>query len=168
MTRKTDVPVTRSAETPTRTPATAWPTFGNLRDEMERLFDAFEPGRLFERGAHTMPAAALAPAIDMIEKPDAYSITAELPGLDAKDVEVKVDDGTLTISGEKTEETAREEGTYHVNERRWGNFRRTVRLPRNVDRDKIDAKFAKGVLTVTLPKSAAALAAEKTIEVKAA
>ncbi|WP_102108057.1 Hsp20/alpha crystallin family protein [Oceaniglobus roseus] len=172
MSKKTHVPVTRGAERFPQSALSGWPGFGSLRDEMERLFDAFEPTRLFERGSPGTPAmfapAALSPAMDVVENDKSFSIAAELPGMEAKDVSVKISDGMLTISGEKTEESSREQDAYHVSERRWGSFRRSIRLPQNIDQEKIDAQFAKGVLTISLPKSEAALAAEKTIEVHAA
>ena len=172
MSTNANAPVTRGAERLPRSTQSGWSSFGSLRDEIERLFDFFEPARLFERGSAGTPAlfasTQLIPAIDLIENDRSFSVAAELPGMDVNDVAAKINDGVLTISGEKTEESSREQDAYHVNERRWGRFRRSIRLPRNIDENKIDAQFVKGVLTISLPTSEAALAAEKTIEVHAA
>jgi len=166
--RPTNVPVTRGA----RAPATSlgpWSGFGSLRDEMERLFDTFEPRLWFDRSfAESERSFLLCPAIDLVETEKDYAITAELPGLEADAVHVKVNNGTLTISGEKQEEKKEEDASHHLSERRWGSFQRTIRMPENVDYDTIYAQFSKGVLTIHMPKSKAALASEKVIKVKAA
>lgn len=171
MTKKTtDVPVTRSAG-----PAPAagpWPGFGNLREEMERLFDSFEPRHWFERAPAAFASlggeAMRNPAVDFSENHDGYTVTADLPGMEPDEITVKISNGTLTISGEKSSEETKEEDTYHLRERRWGSFMRSIRLPEDVDRDKIESEFTNGVLTVKMPKSEAALAAERTIAIKAA
>ena len=95
------------------------------------------------------------PAVDIIEKPEALVVTAELPGIAAKDVDVSVDDGILTISGEKEEEKKEgaEDSDYYLFERRYGSFRRSFTLPNAVDVDKISAEFDNGLLKVTLPKT---------------
>ncbi len=146
---------------------------GSLRSEVDRLFDQFMT-RAWARPFEVPPSAWLdqaigtaMPAVDVAEKDGGYEITAELPGLDAKNVQVQLAGETLTISGEKSEEKEEKDKNYHLSERRYGSFRRSFRLPPGVDAAKIDAKFDKGVLKVTLPKNAAA-AAPKTIEVKAA
>ena len=111
----------------------------------------------------------LAPALDLVEKNGGYVITAELPGLDEKNVEVKLSNGALTIRGEKKEETEKEGKEYHLSERRYGSFQRAFRVPEGADSGKIEASFRNGVLTVKLPKSAEAKASEKKkIDVKAA
>jgi len=99
--------------------------------------------------------------MDLVEKEDAYEITAELPGLDDKNVEIKLSNRTLTIRGEKSEEKEDKQKDYYLSERRYGSFQRSFQLPDGVDADKIDAKFTKGVLTVKLPKTAEAKKAEK-------
>ena len=108
------------------------------------------------------------PAVDIAESEKAYEITAELPGMDEKNIEVKVTDGSLTIKGEKQEEKEEKEKDYYLQERRYGSFERSFELPESVDPDKIEASFKKGVLTVTLPKKAEAQKPAKKIEVKAA
>lgn len=110
----------------------------------------------------------MAPAIDLAEKDKEYEITAELPGLDEKDVEIKLSNHSLTIKGEKKEEREEKQKDYYLSERRYGSFHRSFQLPEGVDADKIEATFAKGVLTVRLPKTVEAQKAEKKISIKAA
>ncbi len=107
------------------------------------------------------------PAVDIVERPDALVVTAELPGLMAKEVDVSVDDGVLTISGEKEEEKKEgaEDSQYYVFERRYGSFRRSFTLPNAVDVDKISAEFDNGLLTVVLPKTENVKARGKKISV---
>jgi HSP20 family protein len=107
------------------------------------------------------------PAVDIVEKPEALLVTAELPGMIAKDVDVSVDDGVLTISGEKEEEKKEgEENTeFYLFERRYGSFRRSFTLPNAVDVDKISAEFDNGLLKVTLPKTENVKAKGKKISV---
>ena len=133
--------------------------FTSLQREMDRLFDDF--GRGFERFA---PVAF--PKIDVAENDGEMEITAELPGLEEKDIEISVADNYLTVSGEKRTESERKDQAYSVSERSYGAFSRTVSLPSGVDPASIKATVAKGVLKVTVPKPASAKAAK--IEVKPA
>ncbi len=166
-----NVPVAQDTGSPEH-PVSPWTGFTSLRDEIERLFDAFEPRQWFDRRSAASGLAGrefpLCPAVDLTENEKSYSVTAELPGLEPDAIQVKVSNGTLTISGEKTEQKEEHDTSHHLSERRWGSFQRSIRMPENVDTDKIDAKFSNGVLTIQIPKSAAALASEKTISVKAA
>ena len=95
------------------------------------------------------------PAVDIAEGHDAYEVTAELPGVDEEDIEVKLANGSLMIKGEKQEQKE-EKKDYYLRERRFGSFERQFAVPDGVDIDKIEACFEKGVLTVTLPKGAGA------------
>lgn len=161
------LPVTKST-TPEKTEE--WTPFEGLRREIDRLFDDWRlPSRVlgFEVPRVSRAAWQVAPAMDVIEKDDAYEITAELPGLDEKDVEIKLSNHTLTIKGEKTEKKEERQTDYYLSERRYGSFQRSFRVPDGVATDKIDANFTKGVLTVKMPKTAEAKA-EKKIAVKAA
>jgi HSP20 family protein len=107
-----------------------------------------------------------APAIDMSEDDKAYKISAELPGLDAKDVDLSISGGTLVLKGEKRQEKEEKEKNYYFSERAYGSFQRAFELPSSVDRDKIAADFSKGVLTITLPKTPDAQKQQKKIDVK--
>ncbi|UDL90741.1 Hsp20/alpha crystallin family protein [Mesorhizobium sp. PAMC28654] len=160
-------------------PAGNWTApFESLRREVDRLFDDFHPfdfrlpstRSLFGRELPSLRNAdwPVAPAMDLVEKDKEYEITAELPGIDEKNVEIKLANHMLTIKGEKQEEKEQKDKDYYLSERRYGSFQRSFHLPEGVDADKIDASFAKGVLTVKLPKTAEAQKAEKKITVKAA
>jgi HSP20 family protein len=111
---------------------------------------------------------AKAPAVDVVEKDKAYEITAELPGMDESNIDVKFSDGVLSIKGEKKEEKEERKKDQYLSERRYGSFQRAFRVPDGVDADKIEANFKNGVLTVTLPKTAEAVRSEKKIEIKKA
>jgi HSP20 family protein len=93
------------------------------------------------------------PSLDIAEEGDSVIVKAELPGMTAGDVELSVDRNMLTISGEKKDESEQKDSNYYHVERRYGKFQRTISLPNEVDRDRIEAKMDNGVLTVTLPKS---------------
>jgi len=151
--------------------------FEALRHEVDRLFEDFDrdfwrtPFRnsMFdvEPFWRRQLAGAATPAVDVVEKDNAYEITADLPGHDEKDVEVRLSNGNLTIKGEKREEKEEKKEDYYLKERHFGSFERMFRVPDGVDADKIEAKFNKGVLTVTLPKKPEAQKPSKKIEVKA-
>jgi HSP20 family protein len=153
-----------------------WNPFESLRGEIDQTFENVGlgswPGALtwpmFQTDFFRDKAWDIAPAVDVAEKEKEFEITAELPGLDEKNVEVKLTNGTLTIKGEKKEEEkeVREKG-YYLSERRYGSFVRSFRVPEGVIADKIEANFAKGLLTIALPKIAEAQA-EKKVPVKAA
>jgi len=110
----------------------------------------------------------VAPAVDVAEHENAYDIVAELPGLDEKNVEVKVANGVLAIKGEKQEEKEEKQKDYYLRERSFGSFERSFQIPDGVDTDKITAVFKQGVLTVTMPKKPEVKQAAKKIDVKAA
>jgi HSP20 family protein len=170
----TPVDVKRSAPVPTASPD----AFQSLRSEMDRLFDRFTMGfgipplcRMFDTppGLHAESSFNLpTPSVDIAEEAGDYKLTAELPGMSEKDIELVVSGDTLTLKGEKKAETERKEKNYTLSERTYGSFRRSFYLPQGIDREKIDATFSKGVLTVTLPKTAAAAAEQKKIKVKEA
>lgn len=104
------------------------------------------------------------PAVDISEDTDNFYLNIDLPGMDKKDVKVRFEDGLLTLTGEKISEKEEKNVSYHRVERSYGKFERSFRVPNRIISDKIDAKFEKGVLTVTLPK--AEEAKPKEIEVK--
>jgi len=155
-----------------------WAPFESLRREIDRLFEAVMPGSwglplarpAFQIGLPWGQEVswAMSPAVDISEKEKEFEVSAELPGLSDKDVEVKLSNGNLVIKGEKKEEKEEREKDYYLSERRYGSFVRSFAVPDSVDAAKIEATFANGVLTVKLPKSAEARANEKKIEVKAA
>jgi HSP20 family protein len=144
----------------------------SLRGEMDRLFDRFgfpSLRRMLDMEPGFRPASSFsfsAPAIDMSEDDKAYKISAELPGLDAKDVDLSISGGTLILKGEKRQEKEEKEKNYYFSERAYGSFQRAFELPSSVDREKIAADFSKGVLTITLPKTPDAQKQQKKIDVK--
>jgi HSP20 family protein len=174
----TKLPVTtqgKAANVPSR--MESWAPFSNLRREMDRLFDDF--GRDFWRSPfrsgfgiepfwQNQMTWAATPAVDVVESEKAYEVTAELPGMDEKNIEVKLSNGNLTIKGEKQEEKEEKKKDYYLQERHFGSFERSFQVPDEVDASKIEATFTKGVLKVSLPKKAEAQKPAKKIEVKAA
>lgn len=115
--------------------------------------------RLFEDplfpSTMSVPTTGWLPAVDMTETNDELVLTAELPGMEEKEIDLSLDNDILTLSGEKKEvrESPEDDTRFHSYERFYGAFRRSFMLPRSVDVEKIRAEFAKGVLTVHLPKS---------------
>lgn len=172
----TKLPVKTGDTAPAPTPG-IWHPFDSLRRQVDRLFEEFDYGPMhfpFARSLFDLEPVAKrgsiwngVPAVDVTERDKHYEITAELPGLDEKDIEVKVSGDTLTISGEKTEEKEDKKKNYYMSERRYGSFRRSFRVPESVETDKIEASFKKGVLTLTLPKTAEAQKREKKIAINA-
>jgi HSP20 family protein len=149
----------------------------SLRQEIDQLIEDFGLGtwRLpFRRSFFDMDPFRRAktafsgmPAVDVTKTEKGYKVVAELPGMDEKNIEVKIANGMLTIKGEKQEEKEEEKQNYYVRERSFGSFERTFPVPDGVDLDQVDASFKKGVLTVTLPKTEEAQKAKKKITVKA-
>lgn len=168
------VEVTRPAPAPA--PATAPDSWAEFRNEMDRLFDRFGFGlRPFRTWFDMEPAVRFrtnfempSPAIDIVEEPSGYRLTAELPGMAENDIELIVSGDTVTLKGEKKQESETKQNNYSLSERCYGSFQRSFTLPDGVDRDKITAEFGKGVLTVTIPKNPATVAQPQKIEVKAA
>jgi HSP20 family protein len=108
------------------------------------------------------------PVVDAAESEKEYRITAELPGMTDKDVEVALANGVLTLKGEKKEEKEEKEKDYYMSERCYGSFHRSFPLPEDVDAERVEAKLKDGVLTVLLPRTGQAQANRKTIAIKAA
>lgn len=155
----------------------AWHPFETLHREIDRLFDDFGRGLWRSPFRHPMfdiePSwsrgmQVTVPAVDIVEKDNGYEITADLPGMDEKNVEVQLSNGNLTIRGEKKEEKEEKKKDFYLQERHFGSFERTFGVPEGVDVDKIEANFKKGVLTITLPKKPEAQKPAKKIDVKAA
>lgn len=137
--------------------------FLSLQREIDRLFEDF--GRGFPAAAGAT-GSKMMPATDVVETDKEIEITAELPGLEEKDVKIDLADSLLTIRGEKKVEKEQKDKNYRMVERSYGAFERVIELPEGVDPDAVKATIANGVLTVTVPKPAPAQA--KTIAVKSA
>jgi HSP20 family protein len=142
-----------------------WDPFRDLvsiQDELNRLF-----GRTYTGGEALRPTAAGAwmPAMDVYETGDTIVAKLELPGIEPGDVEVAVEDSTLTVSGKREFESETNEENYHRVERRYGSFTRSISLPQTADVEKVNARFDKGVLQIEVPKSERAK--PKKIEIEA-
>jgi HSP20 family protein len=138
----------------------------NLRREMDRLFDDFGAGFALQPFRWPSTAVSLPIDVDVVEQADRFVISADLPGLDQKDLEINVSGDVLSISGQKNEEREETQKNYYLNERRFGSFQRSFTLPGSVDREAISADFANGVLKVTLPKTTEAKNDERKIDIK--
>lgn len=132
--------------------------FAQLRTEMDRLFDRFFDDLDLAPFGNMTVGGAWMPELDLVEDDKQITLRAELPGVDPKDVEIQVSGDMLTLSGEKQERQEKKSGAYVHTERRYGSFRRSIRLPATVDAERIAAEHVNGVLTVTMPKTAAAQA----------
>jgi len=140
----------------------------SLQEEVDRLFESFGAGfpslpRLTESFG-----GGVTPSVDVAETDKEVVVTAELPGIEEKDVDVTFADGVLTIKGEKKAEKEEKDKNFHRVERGYGAFSRAIGMPADVEEDKVKASFAKGVLTVTLPKKPGVKSTAKKIAIKAA
>jgi HSP20 family protein len=151
-----------------------WEPFDELHDRIDRIFSDFSRGfglpdmwgdggrmgQFMRGGGQHMPS------MEMHEADGKVMISAELPGVDEKDVDISVKDDMLTISGEKKSEKEFKEGEGYRTERSYGRFSRSVNLPFNIDPDAVEARFDKGVLKLTIPKPAEAEQQVKKIQIK--
>jgi HSP20 family protein len=157
-----------------RTPAPApsggaFRPFEGLRQEIDRLFDDFGRdwrmpiGRAISGlGFTDVPV----PAVDVVEKDDCFELSAELPGMDEKNTDLKLANGQLVIRGEKKDEREEKSKGSYISERRYGSFERSFALPDDIDASKIEANFVSGVLKVRLPKKPDAQKPEQKIDIK--
>lgn len=127
-------------------PFSPLPTLSNMHREMENLTRA-----VFGDGGRAEP---LLVPVDVINRGDDMVVRAEIPGMDPEDIEVNVEDGALTIKGERRQEEGHEGETYYRVERRYGSFFRNIPLTRQVDEERIEANYSDGVLEVTVPGAA--------------
>ena len=140
--------------------------FLSLQREIDKVFDEF--GRGFRFPSMFDGSVRGGPRVDVSESEEQIQVTAELPGVEEKDVEVVLADNVLTIKGEKTSEREDKKKDYHMVERTYGSFQRVTPVRYDIDPDNVAASFAKGVLTVTLPKPPEAIQKVKKIEIKSA
>ncbi|MFW8635641.1 Hsp20/alpha crystallin family protein [Cribrihabitans pelagius] len=160
----------------------SWGPLWNIRDEIDDLLEDLHSGSFFaplrsrgrgRRNPLRWPLQEFSwkmPVLDVVDKEDELKLSAELPGLSEEDIDLRVGDGTLTLRGEKKQEHEEggEEGGFYLSERRFGSFERTIGIPEGIDRDKIEATFKNGVLTVRLPKKPDARNPARKIDVKSA
>ena len=156
---RTDSAMTRQEDNP----------FLDLHRRMNEVFaDFFADGGddlLWPRGFSRVAGIATMPKVDVAETDTEVVVKADLPGLDEQHVEVTLDNDLLTIRGRREEEKSEKQRSYHLVERAYGEVQRTLRVPANVDREKVKAAFRNGVLTVTLPKTPEARANTRRIEI---
>lgn len=139
--------------------------FAAFRQEMDKLMDDFLGG--FDLRPFSFRADAFTPSVDVVDTDKEIRVSAELPGMDEKDIEVSLTGEVLTIKGEKKEEREEKGKDYFRSERSYGSFLRNIPLPIEVDTTKVQASFKKGVLTVNMPKTTKAIDRTKKINVKA-
>ncbi len=136
----------------------------SLQDRVNRMFEDFLRGF---PGAHwTGEQMQWTPVLDVSETDETVQVTAELPGVDPKEVDISLADDVLTIHGEKKAESEEKQRDYHRIERSYGSFTRTVRLPAAVDADKVEAAYRDGVLTIALPKKEEAKTHKVKVDIK--
>ena len=136
--------------------------FERMRREMDWLWDSFferRPTKIEEQGEFL-------PALDLAETDNELVVKCEVPGLEPKDIVISLSDGMLTIKGEKKQEREEKEVDYHLVERSYGAFTRSIQLPKEIQGDKINASYKNGILKVTLPKSEEAKKKEIKIKVE--
>lgn len=131
-----------------------------LRSEVEHVFGRLAEGFRNLRGERRQPSA------DASESGNSYQISIELPGMDAGDIDLKVEGDVLVVSGEKRDEREDKDRNYYLVERSYGAFRRAFRLPEDVDREKISADFSRGVLEISMPRAAGAEKDARRIDIK--
>jgi len=135
-----------------------------VRSEMDRLWDTFLFGRPQTRAFQEI--AEWLPAVDVAGTKGEIVVTVEIPGMEAKDIDISLNEGILTIKGEKKQEKEEKEQNYYLIERRYGTFVRSIPLPRGVESDRVTASYKDGVLKITLPKSEEAKKKEIKIRVE--
>jgi HSP20 family protein len=131
-----------------------------MRREMENAF------RAFDQKPPSPGIGAGVPAINVAETNDAFEVTAELPGVDEKDINVSLDDNQLVISGEKKAESTKDEKDWHIEERSYGSFYRSMLLPFEPEAGAVEAHFDKGVLHLKIKKPAKAVKTTQKIDIK--
>lgn len=127
---------------------TPFKEFDRMRREMDRLWDSF-----LERKPSSTKQDEFLPSIDLSETENELVVKCEVPGMEPKDIDISLSDGMLTIKGEKKLENEEKKANYHLVERSYGAFTRSIQLPKGVHADGISASYKNGILTVTLPKS---------------
>lgn len=134
-----------------------WRELDDMRRDMDRLFDTLG-------GVGGMQAAGVFPAINVSETGETLLVRAELPGIKPDDLEVTIENNTLTLAGRREMPAENEKVSVHRREREWGSFRRSLTLPARVEGDKVAARYTDGILTVELPKEAAARPKQITVQ----
>jgi len=138
-----------------------------IQNEMNRMFDQFFAEDFpFSTRLITRPGLDFFPKLDISESESEYKVTAELPGMDEKDIQIRLEKDSLILSGEKKTESEEKEKTFHRIERSYGSFERVIPFDSQLDEDKVSAVFKNGVLTISLPKAGDAIRKTRQIEIK--
>jgi len=164
--------ITKDKTPSTETGAKALSPLTSFRAEMDDLIENFF-GNRYQFGSFPSLSnwlgdskGLVSPSVEIDENDQAVLISAELPGMDADDVEVNIRNHTITLKGEKKTEREEDKDEVHICERRYGSFQRSFNLPDTVDEEAAEAKFDKGLLTITLPKKEDAQNASRRVEIK--
>ena len=145
----------RTSRTQNTLPITREAPLGRIHEEIDQLFDNFFRGSWlspFRQFDQTWMGGMMMPKVDIAEDKKQYTITVEILGVEEKDIDLTIADGTFTIRGEKRHEEENHDRQYHRVERSHGAFQRVLSLPDDSNEDAIEAKFKNGILTLTVPK----------------
>ncbi len=130
--------------------------FATLQKQMNRLFQDYQPTRTGQTGEEFMTTGTFVPPVDIYEDEHNITLKLEVPGIDEKDIDVRVENSTLTVRGERKFEKDVKEENFHRIERSYGSFSRSFTLPNTVNPEQVNADYTNGVLTITLAKRAEA------------
>lgn len=153
----TGVPVKNGAES-------MWQPLARMRSDIDRVLDDFWGHPIGVNLTHRIQQLS-GPALELKDKKNAFELVAEMPGMKAEDVELKLSQGILRLIGEKREKHEKKESGYVFSERRYGRFERSIELPRGINPEKVSAKMRDGILSVHIPKSAAAIEQSRKIPI---
>jgi HSP20 family protein len=148
--------------------------FATLQNQMNRLFQDYQPTRTGQSGEEFMTTGTFVPPVDIFEDEHNITLKLEVPGIDQNDIDVRVENSTLTVRGERKFEKDVKEENFHRIERSYGSFSRSFTLPNSVNPEQVNAEYTNGVLTITLAKRAEAkpkqikvnIGGQKTLESK--
>lgn len=131
------------------TPRYTFDPFQEIRRELDQVFDRFLGEGLFPQSAERLERATISPQVDIAKEDDSLRIEIDLPGVDPEDVECTLAENVLTVKGERRKQKV--EGRAGLQERQFGRFERSITMPDDIDEDKLEARFDRGVLTITAP-----------------
>lgn len=141
-----------------------WEPLARMRSEIDRVLEEFWSHPIGVNLTQRMQELS-SPALELKDKKNEFELVAEMPGMKAEDIEIKLSHGILRITGEKREEHEKKESGYVFSERRYGRFERSIELPRGINTEKVSAKMRDGILSVHIPKSAAAIEQSRKIPI---
>ncbi len=158
-------PKVNMQNTPERTPNQP---VRKLQNEIDSLFNSFfrNDGSLINWDEDFLNRGTISPNMDLSENDKEYNVSLELPGINEKDIDINVDNGILSIQGEKSHSEDEKDKDYYVLERSYGKFYRSFTLPNNVDENNVSAKLKDGVLKISLPKTSTKDSSTKKVEIK--